>query len=80
MSRSSRPFVVMRFDATRETNHRLHVLASQLRVPIRDLLLDGIHMVLRYNNAGEGLPQPPLRTPPVQQDQDIEGELEEPTS
>lgn len=74
----SRPTVTMRFDSPEDLNTRLHVLASQLRVPVRDLLLDGVHLVLRYNNAGHGIPAPPIRVPPVVPDvQETEVEVEE---
>lgn len=78
MTRSTRPFVVMRFDAPAEINRKLHVAASQLGVTIRDLLLDGAALVLRFNNLGHGVPQPALRTPPSHVDQEVEVELEEP--
>ena len=68
----------MRFEASRELNVRLHVLASQLQVTVSDLLHDGIHLALRYHGDGHGIPAPPVRVPPVQQVQEEqEVEIEE---
>lgn len=75
MTRTTRPTVVMRFDAPAELNRRLHIAASQLGVTIRDLLLDGAALVLRFNNLGHGCPQPPVRVTPVQaeaEEQEVE--------
>lgn len=77
MTRTTRPTVVMRFDAPAELNRRLHIAASQLGVTIRDLLLDGAALVLRFNNLGHGCPEPPLRMPPGSGEIEIE-EIEEP--
>jgi hypothetical protein len=68
--------VVMRFDAPADVNHQVHILASQLQVNVRDLLLDGIQLVLRYHDVS-GIPQPPLRTPPAMEIEEEEVEMEE---
>ena len=75
MHRSTRPFVTMRFETSQEVNSRLHVLASRLRVPIREILNDAIHLALRYHGDGHGIPQPPVRVTPVQaeaEEQEVE--------
>lgn len=79
MTRTTRPTIVMRFDAPAELNRRLHIAASQLGVTIRELLLDGAALVLRFNNLGHGCPEPPLRMPPGSGEIEIK-EIEEPTS
>ena len=78
----SRPTITMRFDCPAQLNHRLHIAASHLQVSVKDLLLDGAALVLRYNDQGHGVEQPPLRTPPVmpvqpEEAQEIEAEVEE---
>lgn len=78
MHRPTRPYVTMRFETSQEVNSRLHVLASRLRVPIREILNDAICLALRYHGDDHGISQPPLRTPPVAPDvQETEVEVEE---
>jgi len=66
----------MRFDCPTPINYRLHNLAAKLGVPIRELLHDGIRLALRYHGDGYGIPEPPMRVPPVEQDREIEVEEE----
>ena len=73
-----RPTVVMRFDAPKSLNHKLHILAAELGVTVRELMIDGAHLALRYHGAGFGVPQPQVRVPPQVEQDDSEVELEQP--
>lgn len=75
MTMQTRPTVVMRFDAPKSLNHKLHVLASQLGVTVRELMIDGAYLALRFHGAGFGVPQVQVRMPP-QIEQDVPGEVE----
>lgn len=65
MTRSTRPFITMRWDVPVEVNTTLHVLSSTLRVPLKDLLNDALALLLRYHGDGHGIPAPPMRAAPV---------------
>lgn len=78
MTRSTRPFITMRWDVPVEVNTTLHVLSSTLRVPLKDLLNDALALLLRYHDHGQDIPAPPVRVPPVVPNtQETEVEVEE---
>ena len=83
MTMPTRTTVTMRFDCPSSINYRLHNLASKLRVPVRELLHDGVALVLRYHGDAKGVPQPPVRVPPQMTEnvmvEDVEIEEEIPT-
>jgi hypothetical protein len=66
----------MRFDAPRSLNHKLHVLASQLGVTVRELMIDGAYLALRFHGAGFGVPQPQVRVPVTEDDRESPVEME----
>lgn len=71
MTHPTKPYVTMRFEAPAALNYRLHNLASKLQVPVRDLLMDGVHLAMRFHGDGFGIPQPPVRLPPSMGDVDV---------
>lgn len=75
MTRSTRPFITMRWDVPVEVNTTLHVLSSTLRVPLKDLLNDALALLLRYHGDGHGIPAPPVRVPPVALEVEVEEEV-----
>jgi len=68
----TKPTVTMRFDCPSRLNYQLHNLASHLGVPLKDILHDGLCLALRYHGHAQGVPQPPLRTPPAMPEQEVE--------
>lgn len=72
MSIPQKSSVAVRFDLPIRHHEQLRHLSVSEHRPASELLVDAVVLLLRYHEV-PGVPQPPLR-------QDIEVELEEPTS
>ncbi len=77
MSIHQRSSVAVRFDLPIKHHEQLRHLVVSERRPASELLVDAVALLLRYHDV-PGVPQPPVREHPVQQDQEVEVEEETP--